>query len=318
MRLIPFLLISALAKPALAEPPSVVTDIAPIHGLVASVMEGVESPKLLLQPGVDPHSYSLRPSEARALADADLVFWIGPELTPWLSKSLVSLSTQASIISLLHEVKDKALEFRSGAHGDPKDEHDATHKDDHDAHEDAHGHAHDEHGEDPHAWLDPDIALIWLDHIQDELSKADPEHAATYAQNASLAKTRISSAIQDITAQLSHLDTVSYFASHDSYQYFERHFALSMVGSIALSDAVKPGPKRLQDMKKLAEESDATCLAVDVVISRDLIRTVLEGTDLFPTTVDPLGFDIPPGPAFYPTLITSVADAFASCLKGDT
>ncbi len=117
---------------------------------------------------------------------------------------------------------------------------------------------------------------------------------------------------------MSALDTTTYFASHDTYQYFERQFSLSMVGSIALSDAQKPGPKRLVEMKELARESQVSCLASDAVMSPDLIRTVAEGSNLTATTVDPLGFDIPAGPSFYPTFIKAVADAFASCLKGDT
>jgi len=148
MRLVSLLFVTALAKPAFAEAPSVITDIAPIHGLVSSVMEGVESPKLLLQPGVDPHSYSLRPSEARALAEADIVFWIGPELTPWLSKSINNLASNATVISLLHEVEDKTLEFRGEGHDDHADEHD-DHDDEHDDHADKHDDHDDEH--DDHA-----------------------------------------------------------------------------------------------------------------------------------------------------------------------
>lgn len=47
--------------------PKVVVDIAPLHSIVAEVMNGVAEPALLIKPEASPHSYSLRPSEAQAL-----------------------------------------------------------------------------------------------------------------------------------------------------------------------------------------------------------------------------------------------------------
>ena len=70
---------------AQADVPRVATDIAPVHSLVAMVMEGVGTPDLIIPSGATPHSYAMRPSEARALAQADMVIWIGPALTPWLA-----------------------------------------------------------------------------------------------------------------------------------------------------------------------------------------------------------------------------------------
>ncbi|MEC8041367.1 MAG: zinc ABC transporter substrate-binding protein [Pseudomonadota bacterium] len=72
------------ATTALADVPRVVTDIAPVHALVAQVMGDLGAPDLLVDPGSSPHSYAMRPSQARALEKADLVFWIGEPLTPWL------------------------------------------------------------------------------------------------------------------------------------------------------------------------------------------------------------------------------------------
>ena len=78
----------AFALPALAEVPKVVTDIHPVHALVAQVMGDLGTPDLLLERGASEHDFQLRPSQAASLADADLVVWIGPELTPWLNRAL--------------------------------------------------------------------------------------------------------------------------------------------------------------------------------------------------------------------------------------
>ncbi|MEO1533089.1 MAG: zinc ABC transporter substrate-binding protein, partial [Pseudomonadota bacterium] len=136
---------------ALAEAPKVVVDIAPAHSIVAKVMEGAGTPTLLLPPGASPHGYALRPSEARALSNADIVVWIGPALTPWLERSLDTLAEGATQVVLMEAPGIEHLPLREGPlfehdHGEHDDEH-AHGDDDHD-----HGekHAHDDHGHEDH------------------------------------------------------------------------------------------------------------------------------------------------------------------------
>ena len=126
-----------LGGTAMAEVPSVAVDIAPVHSLVARVMEGVGAPNLIIPPGASPHEYSLRPSEAQSLQDADIVFWIGEDLTPWLEKSIDTLSQNAEITTLLDQSETKLLKFRESALFEAHD-HDKSHDDhdDHDDHED--------------------------------------------------------------------------------------------------------------------------------------------------------------------------------------
>jgi zinc transport system substrate-binding protein len=144
---------------AYADTPQVAVDIAPVHSLVARVMDGVGTPDLIVQPGASPHEYSLRPSEAAALQDADLVFWIGPDLTPWLTDTIETLAPDAAVTALLEADGTIKLEFREGALFEA---HDHGNDEDHDE-EGQEGHAdeeagHDDHGHsayDPHAWLSP-------------------------------------------------------------------------------------------------------------------------------------------------------------------
>ncbi|MEM7630597.1 MAG: zinc ABC transporter substrate-binding protein [Pseudomonadota bacterium] len=143
---------------ALAEVPRVAVDIAPVHSLVARVMEGVGTPALIVQPGASPHEYSLRPSEASALQEADLVFWVGEDLTPWLEDAVETLATEATVTTLLESEGITLLDFRENAlfeahDHDAGDEHhgdeDHADHDDH-GHEEAkaegHEHDHDDHG----------------------------------------------------------------------------------------------------------------------------------------------------------------------------
>lgn len=139
----------ALASTAQADAPRVVADIAPIHGLVARVMQGVGEPELIVPAGASPHSYALRPSQARALSQADAVFWVGHELAPWLEGSLEKLAVDAHVTELLDAPGTKTLEFREGATFEGHDHHDEEGHDDH-GHNDHDEHAHDDHGHDDH------------------------------------------------------------------------------------------------------------------------------------------------------------------------
>ncbi|MGV6804202.1 MAG: metal ABC transporter solute-binding protein, Zn/Mn family, partial [Ruegeria sp.] len=135
---------SVLAGNAAADVPKVAADIAPIHSLVARVMAGVDEPELIIPPGASPHHHAMRPSEARALQSADVVFWVGPELTPWMTGPLEALSSDAAQIELLETEGTLQRAFR-----DLADEHQVEH-DDHAKHDEHDDHAkHDEH--DDHA-----------------------------------------------------------------------------------------------------------------------------------------------------------------------
>ena len=125
--------------------PRVATDITPVHSLVSQVMDGVGEPALVIQRGASPHSYALRPSEAAALEDAEIVFWIGPALTPWLANGLDNLAGDARRVGLLAaSVTDQRM-FRDNGHDHADaDDHDAHDHGDHDAHD--HGdHEHEAH-----------------------------------------------------------------------------------------------------------------------------------------------------------------------------
>ena len=292
MRFALLILMASMARPALAEVPVVVTDIPPVHGLVSAVMEGVGAPVSLLPPGSDPHHFSLRPSQADALSKADLIFWIGPNLTPWLEKALGNLPTDATQVELLDQAPEM-LELRSGAH-------------DHD---------HDHHDEDPHAWLDPNAALVWLDIIEARFIEADPENEALYAGNTAKLKQRLNGINERLADEFGSANSLNYMASHDSYQYFEKRYGLSLAGAIANSEAEKPGPKRLTQIRDIATKGNTRCLAIDAHTSPDLIETITADTALKPILIDPLGATIEMGPEFYPNFIEHTAAAFLDCLK---
>jgi len=288
---------------ALAEAPKVAVDIAPVHSLVARVMKGVGTPDLIVQPGASPHEYSLRPSEAAALQEADLVFWIGEDLTPWMEKAVETLATNASVTSLLEADGTKLLDFREGALFEAHDH------SDHEEHDD---HAHGDH--DPHAWLSPQNAGTWLNVIAAQLSAADPDNAGAYFANAAAARSEMAALSAEVNATLDPVRGGSFIVFHDAYQYFETDFDFPASGAISISDASDPSPARIAEIQARVTAEGIDCVLAEPQFNQGLVTTVLDGTDAKTGVIDPLGAVLEPGAALYPQLIRNMAATLAKCL----
>ena len=299
-------LLILITAPALAAP-RVATDIAPVHSLAAQVMDGIGAPDLILPPGASPHAYAMRPSEAAALQDADIVFWIGEALTPWFERNVEALAGDAIVVELLGAGGSVALPPRETAAFE-------AHHDDHEAH-DQHGHDDDHGSADPHAWLDPDNAILWLDLMAATLADADPANASAYAANANAAKARIKARATTISAQLSPLHGARFIVFHDAYQYFERHFDIPAAGAIALSDARKPSPARIAEIRDHVREDQITCVFTEPQFNAEVVTAVFEESDVRTGVLDPMGTSLTPGPTFYGALLVDLADAMAGCLS---
>jgi zinc transport system substrate-binding protein len=295
------------SAPALAEVPAVVTDIPPVHALVSQVMGDLGQPVLLLAKGADEHDFQLRPSQAAAVDEADLVVWIGPELTPWLDSALDSRPDGASALALLD-----AEGTVTRAYADPGHEDDHTGEDH--AGED-HGHAHD--GADPHAWLDPGNGAIWLGLIATELSRLDPANAATYAANARTAVNGIDALDAEIAAILAPVQGKPLVTFHDAYGYFGDHYGLTFAGSIAMGDASSPGAQRLSALRATMEAGEVLCIFPEAQHDESLLTQMAEGTGAkIGGALDPVGSTIDPGPGAYATLLRGLATTLADCVAG--
>lgn len=284
------------AAPTGAEVPRVVVDIAPVHSIVARVMQGLGEPDLILPPGSTPHTAALRPSQARALQAADLLVWIGPELTPWLEKPVATLTGDADHLALLDAEATLRLVFRDTGEDDHDDEHD-----------------HDHHGTDPHAWLDPQNGAIWLGLIADRLAGLDPANAGQYRTNAAAGQAELAALEQEIAATLAPVRDRPFVAFHDAYQYFEARFGLHLAGTIATGDAHDPGPARLVQLRDALGDADIACAFSEPQFNDGLLRTVLEGSDIPVAMLDPMGSALPQGPDLYPGLLRGMAQAIADC-----
>lgn len=310
-RLLP-LALGLMPLPALAETPRVVTDIPPVHALVAMVMGDLGQPELLLDRGANAHSFQLRPSQAAGLQGADLVVWVGPEMTPWLDRALDGIGGKAHRLALLAADGTHRQDFgATGGHG--HDDHGHGHK----AEKAGHDHDHAHEGLDPHAWLDPANARHWLGLIAGELAGHDPANAATYTANAAAAAERIAALDAQLAATLAPVQGKPFVVFHDAYGYFAAHYGLTVAGSIALGDAAAPGAGRLQELRADMVEGGILCAFPEASHDPKLVTTLVEGTSVrIGPVLDPAGSSLEPGPGLYEALLTGLADSIGTCLKG--
>lgn len=302
-----------LGSSAIADVPNVSVDIAPLHSLVASVMNGVGVPSLIIPPGSSPHDHQLRPSEAKAMQDANIVFWMGEELTPWMENAVKTLSSNASVTTFLENDKTSLLEFREGALFEAHDHEDEQHDDEHDEHDDE---EHDEQGHgshDPHAWLSPNNAKAWLDVIAAQLSSYDTENAGVYFTNAASAKSEIEMMIAEINLALDPIRGGKFIVFHDAYQYFENDFDFQASGAISIGDASDPSPARIAKIQKRIRDEEINCVLAEPQFKAKLVQTVMEGSQANTNVIDPLGAGLKPGILLYNKLIKNMAQSLADC-----
>ena len=296
----------------LAEVPRVITDIPPIHALVSQVMGGLGAPVLLLEKGADEHDFQLRPSQMANITQADLVVWIGPELTPWLERALESAKPGYVSVALID--LPGTLTIAGG-----EDEHDHAAEGEGEgvdaegqAHSEGEDHAHG--GVDPHVWLNPQNAVFWLDTIAAELAKADAANAPSYFANATVAKARVVALDSELQVLLDPIKDRPFVTFHDAYGYFVAHYGLSFAGSVALGDASAPGAARLRELQDTMGRG-VVCAFPEVQHDPALLLQLLDGTDVRAgAEIDPVGSSLPFGPDAYDTLMRSLATHLVDCL----
>ncbi len=296
-----FLLLSPAAQAA----PQVVVSIYPIHSLVAGVMAGVGEPFLLVRGVASPHDYALKPSDAKALANADAVFWIGPQLETFLVKPLATVKKGASVVALAQAPGIALKENREGGTWEAHD----------------HGHSHGKEAKhnddetDMHVWLDPVNAQAMVALIAETLAAKDPSNADTYRANGAKVTARLAALNAALAAKLKPVAGVPYVVFHDAYQYFDTRYGLNAIGSVTVSPERQPSAARLRAIRAKIVSLKARCVFGEPQIKPSVLAAVMEGLDVKTATLDPLEQGPNPGPDAYFTGMERLADAHVACLS---
>ena len=335
-----------LFVPAKAEI-KVVTSIKPIHSLASYLMDGVAKPDLIVDGYASPHGFALKPSHAKMLQEADLIFWVGEDLENFLEKPLKSIAKKAEKIELLEIKGLTKLKFRErnifdehDDHGhddhakkeDDHDDHDHDkegHKeDDHDDHdhdkeghkEDDHDdHAHDEHGHeghahgeyDPHIWLDPMNAKVILSEMAEHLIENDQKNEGKYKANLKKANKELDKLTKKVKSELN--KDFKSIVFHDAYQYFEKRFDVNVLGAFTVNTDVMPGAEQLAEIREIIEHDKVSCVFSEPQFNPDIINAVAKDMNISTGVIDPLGATLNPGKDLYFDLISNMSKSFKGC-----
>ena len=310
----------------------VVASIKPIHSLVSYVMDGVGKPDVIVDGYNSPHGFSLKPSHAKMLQEADIVIYVGEGLEEFLEKPLESLAQNAVKFELLKQSGMKKLKFRERNIFEGHDDHDdhghgKKKKDDHDDHddhdhdkkakkEDHDDHGHDDHGHghgefDPHIWLDPMNAKIIIKKVTNQLSKLDKDNSSTYKSNSKKALKEIDNLIKQVKSDINKDAKVVVF--HDAYQYFEKRFDVNIIGALTVNADVLPGAEQLAEIREVIEHEKVTCVLSEPQFNPDIVKTIANDTNINMGVLDPLGAKLDKGKTLYSNLISNISSSLKNC-----
>ena len=320
----------------------VVASIKPIHSLASYLMDGIAKPDLIVDGYASPHGFAMKPSHAKMLQNADLIFWVGEDLESFLEKPLNSIAKRAEKIELMDIKGLNVLEFRErnifddhddhdhdghakkkkddhddheGHSKKKKDDHDVhdghakKKKDEHDDHDDHEGHAHGEY--DPHIWLDPINAKVILKEMTEHLIENDSKNASTYKSNLDKALKDIDKLTMDVMTELN--QSVASIVFHDAYQYFEERFNVNILGAFTVNTDVMPGAEQLAEIREIIEHDKVSCVFSEPQFNPDIIKAVAKDMNMKTGVIDPLGATLDPGKDLYFDLINNMSSSFKGC-----
>ena len=292
----------------------VVTSIKPLHSLASYLMDGLGKPDLIVDGYGSPHGFSMKPSHAKMLQNADLIFWVGEDLENFLEKPLNSIAKKAEKIELMNIKGLNVLKFRERnifeEHDhDDHDGHAKKKKDDHDDHDDHDGHGHGEY--DPHIWLDPINAKVILKEMTEHLIENDNKNASTYKKNLDNALKDVDKLTMDVMTELN--QSVSSIVFHDAYQYFEERFNVNILGAFTVNTDVMPGAEQLAEIREIIEHDKVSCVFSEPQFNPDIIKAVAKDMNIKTGVIDPLGATLNPGKDLYFDLIRNMSASFKGC-----
>jgi len=313
----------------------VVATIKPIHSLASYLMDGVGKPDLIVDGYASPHGFALKPSHAKMIQNADIIFWVGEDIENFLEKPLKTIAKKAEKIELMEIKGIKKLKFRErnifdghDDHGHKEDDHDdhddhAKKEDGHDDHDhdkdehkedghDDHGHEGHAHGEfDPHIWLDPLNAKKILKEMAKHLIENDQANESIYKENLKKANKDLDKLVKQVKSELN--KDFKSIVFHDAYQYFEKRFKVNVLGAFTVNTDVLPGAEQLSEIREIIEHEKVTCVFSEPQFNPDIINAVAKDMNINTGVIDPLGATLNPGKDLYFNLIKNMSKSFQGC-----
>lgn len=274
--------------------------IRPLQLIAAAVQDGVGAPTVLLPGTASPHHYALRPSDVRRVREAQLLYWVGPDLETFLPRVLQGRTGPSLALQSL-----EGLQLRHfGA--------------DHEAHEsaaDQHDHAHRPGTLDAHLWLAPGNAKLIATRMATDLALADPANASRYQANLKAFSERLDALDRRLSERLESVRGKPYFVFHEAYDYFEAAYGLKHTGVFSVQGDVQPGARHVAQMRERLRQAGPSCVFSEPPLRPRLAETLSAGLPVRLAELDAMGVDLPVDARAYERLLENLADGLVGCLS---
>ncbi len=254
-----------------------VTTVSPITNIAQNVGGDRVEINGVVPEGENSHEFEPAPSDARLMAEADIVFINGLHLEePTLELAEANVRDGVKIVKLGDATITPAeyiydFSFPREA-GDPN----------------------------PHLWTHPLYAKRYAEIIRDELTVVDPDGAATFRANYDKFATRIDAldkAIRTATATVPAANR-KLLTYHDSFPYFAREYGWSIIGAIQPSDFSEPSPREVADLIEQIRREKVPAIFGSEVFPSPVLESIARETGA--KYVDELRDDDLPGSAGEP------------------
>lgn len=281
-----------------ASSPVVYTSIKPVAMLVKAVAGDDLDVKVLLPDSASPHDYALKFSDLRALREANLFVWVGPELESILAKALrgIPRENQFSLAGI------KTLHWPEHLSHDHHGEHDS----DHSLHD-------DELSKDPHLWLSPENSLKVGEALLEQLSNKYPQLKGNFTENFRTFSKGLVVLDDKIEKQLEHVKQQGFIVLHDGYGHFVDHYGLNQLSVIKLSSGAGRGARHFSDMMALGDQ--VACVFTEPQLNSKSAIQLTNTLGSNHAELDLMGTNVMLSDDSYLEFFTAFADSFATCLS---
>ncbi|WP_407314074.1 zinc ABC transporter substrate-binding protein [Pseudomonas sp. nanlin1] len=276
------------------------TSIKPLQLIAAAVQDGVGSPQVLLPPGASPHHFALRPSDVRRVGDADLLYWIGPDMESFLPRVLANRSKPTLAVQDLPGMHLRRFAEDSHSHAEEAEDHD---------------HDHRPGNLDAHLWLSTVNARVISARMAADLSALDPANAARYRSNQQAFEQRLVALDERVKARVAGVKGKPYFVFHEAFDYFEEAYGLSHAGVFSVAAEVQPGAQHVAKMRATLQQVGKTCVFSEPPMRPRLAQTLTAGLPVKLAELDALGGFDEATATGYEQLVSSLGDNLAECLE---
>jgi zinc transport system substrate-binding protein len=226
----------------------VVTSFYPLYEFTRQVAGPAARVVSLVPPGVEPHDWEPSPQDLTLIREARLFVYNGAGLEPWVSRLEDARASSGPVMVRATEGIPLLTASQSGDHGEP--------------------------APDPHVWLDPVLAQSMVETIRAALVRADPAHAATYAENARGFTAKLQALHEAFRAGLEDCARTEIVTSHAAFGYLARRYGLTVVPVMGLAPESEPTPAQLASIVRFAREKKVKYIFFETLVGPKLAETL--------------------------------------------